>query len=196
VKAGEEKMSKSLGNFISISEALERWPSDAIRLWVLTSHYRTPNTYTDDALGAAKRSAERLRLAAQATDGSGQGEGIDPAPQRAQFLESMDDDLNTAKAIAALHDLAREINRGRDEGHPIAEAQATLRELSDVLGLTLSEPEAAIGAAPFIELMIEMRKELRDAKQFELADKLRDRLADLGIALEDSAQGTTWRRRE
>jgi cysteinyl-tRNA synthetase len=196
VKAGEEKMSKSLGNFISISDALEKWPADAIRLWVLTSHYRTPIMYTDEALGAAKRSAERLRLAAQATDGSGQGEAVDPAPHRALFLESMDDDLNTARAIATLHELAHEINRGRDEGRPIAEAQATLRELGDVLGLTLTEPEAAIGAAPFIELLIEMRKELRDAKQFALADKLRERLADLGIALEDSAQGTTWRRRE
>ena len=197
VKAGEEKMSKSLGNFISIGDALESWPADAIRMWVLTSHYRTPLTYTDDALSAAKRGAERLRLAARMpADGSAGGEALDAASFREQFVEALDEDLNTSRALAVLFDLAHEINRSRDEQRPAEEAQAALLELADVLGLTLTEPEAAMGAAPFIELLIDIRKGLREAKQFELADGIRDGLAELGIALEDTPRGTEWRRRE
>jgi cysteinyl-tRNA synthetase len=195
VKAGEDKMSKSLGNFVPISDALERWSADAIRLWILTSHYRTPLTYTDEALLSAKRASERLRLAARAagTDGGAQ---VDAQPYRQQFTDAMDEDLNSPRALAALFDLAHEINRGRDEGRAVGEAQAALLELADVLGLTLAEPEADIGGAPFIELLITVRNELRQAKQFALADRVRDGLAELGIALEDTAQGTEWRRRE
>ena len=196
VKAGEEKMSKSLGNFVSIGDALEHWSPDAIRLWILTSHYRTPLVYTDEALAAAKRGADRLRVAARApADGDG-GEPFDHTPYRERFTEAMDDDLNTSKALAALFDLAHEISRARDAGRPNGEAQAALRELADVLGLTLTEPEAALGAAPFIELLISLREELRQAKQFELADRVRSGLGELGVALEDTAQGTAWRQRE
>jgi cysteinyl-tRNA synthetase len=196
VKAGEEKMSKSLGNFISIGEALEQWPADAIRIWVLTSHYRTPLTYTDEALSAAKRAAERLRIAAHARDGAEASGGADPTSYREQFVDAMDDDLNTAKALAALFDLAKVINRARDEGDGFADAQAALREQAEVLGLTLAEPEAALGAAPFIELLINVRNDLRTANQFEIADRVRDGLASLGIAIEDTPRGTEWRRRE
>jgi cysteinyl-tRNA synthetase len=196
VKAGEEKMSKSLGNFVSIREALERWPADALRIWVLTSHYRTPLTYTDDALAAAKRAAERLRIAASARDGTEGTGGVDPTPYRELFVDAMDDDLNTAKALAALFELAKVINRARDEGTSFAEAQGALREQADVLGLTLAEPEAALGAAPFVELLIRVRNDLRSAKQFELADRVRTGLAQLGIAIEDTPRGTEWRRRE
>ncbi len=195
VKAGEEKMSKSLGNFVTIADALERWPADAIRLWVLTSNYRTPLSYTDEGLGAAKRGAERLRIAARGpADGS--GEPLEASAARDSFIEAMDDDLNTSKALAALFELAHEINRARDEGRPVGEAQALLLELGDVLGLTLAETETDLGAAPFIELLIATREGLRQAKQFALADSVRDGLASLGIALEDGPDGTTWRRRE
>ncbi len=196
VKAGEEKMSKSLGNFVPITDALERWSADAVRVWILTSHYRTPVTYTEEALLAAKRASERLRLAARAGDGSAAGEPVDAEPFRRQFIEAMDEDLNAPRALAVLFDLAHEINRGRDEGRAVATAQAALLELADVLGLTLTEPEADLGGAPFIELLIAIRSELRQAKQFELADRVRTGLAELGIALEDTSQGTEWRRRE
>ncbi len=196
VKAGEEKMSKSLGNFVTIADALERWPADAIRLWVLTSHYRTPLVHTEEAMEAAKRSVERLRMAAHAPSDGDSGEPVDPAPYREQFIEAMDDDLNTSKALATLHELAHEINRARDAGRSVADGQRALLELSDVLGLTLAEPEAAMGAAPFIELLMAIREELRDAKQYELADRVRSGLGELGIAVEDTPQGTVWRRRE
>ncbi len=217
VKSGEEKMSKSLGNFISIGEALETYSADAIRLWILFSHYRTPLTYTMEALTAAKRGAERLRLAVRASadgapsadgvpsaDGApsadggdgGDGEAVDPAPFRDDFIAAMDDDLNTSKALAALFDLAHEINRARNDGRDASAAQATLLELAGVLGLTLNEPEADMGAAPFIDLLITVREELRKAKQFALSDRVRDGLEELGISLEDSPEGTSWRRRE
>jgi cysteinyl-tRNA synthetase len=197
VKAGEEKMSKSLGNFVTITDALDAWPPDAIRMWVLTSHYRTPLSYTDEALQAAKRGAERLRIAARAaSDSAATAEDIETTTYRDAFVAAMDDDLNTSRALASLFDLAHEINRCRDEGRAVATAQATLLELADVLGLTLTEPEADMGAAPFIELLIALRGELREAKQFALADRVRDGLTELDIALEDTPQGTAWRRKD
>jgi cysteinyl-tRNA synthetase len=111
-------------------------------------------------------------------------------------MEVMEDDLNTAQAVAALFDLAREINRARDEGRAIKDAQAVLLELAGVLGLTLSEEERAIAAAPFIEALIAVRDELRQAKQFALADGIRSRLEALGVILEDSREGTVWKRKD
>jgi cysteinyl-tRNA synthetase len=194
VKAGDEKMSKSLGNFFTIGDALTRWPADAIRLWVLTSHYRIPIAFTEDALDAAKRGVERLSVAARGRS-DGDGDEVDVTSCREQFVEAMDDDLNTPRALAALHELARDINRARDEGRPTGQAQGTLLELADVLGLTLAEPEADMSAAPFIELLISLRNELRAAKQYELGDRVRSGLAEIGIALEDTPQGTVWKRR-
>ena len=204
VKAGEEKMSKSLGNFVTIGQALEHWSADALRMWVLTSHYRTPLTFTEEALLAAKRGSERLRQAARAqVDGAGastplkagsSGPAVDAAGFRQQFIDAMDEDMNTPRALAVLFDLAHEINRAKDEGRPAAAGQAMLLELADALGLTLTEAESDIGAAPFIELLITLRNELRAAKHFELADRVRTGLGDLGIALEDKPDGTVWRK--
>mgnify|MGYP005841436825 CR=1 FL=1 len=195
VKMGEEKMSKSLGNIVSIRDALAAVGADALRFWILTSHYRKPLTYTDEALKAAKGGVGRLRIAARApVDGA--GEPVDPEPFARRFTEAMDDDLNTPQALAALFDLAREINRGRDEARPVAQAQAKLLELAEVVGLRLEEEEVGIAAAPFIELLIDIRQELRKAKQFPLADLVRSRLSDLGVALEDTPEGTVWRRRD
>jgi len=192
---GEEKMSKSLGNFITISEGLERFGADAIRVWVLTSHYRTPLMYTEEALESGKRGAERLRLAARSAGPDGSGPAVDPAPYRERFLEAMDEDLNTPKALGSLFELAREVNRARDEGRPIEKAQAALIDLAALLGLTLTEREVGLAAAPFIELLVRTRDDLRTAKQFELADRIRSGLGELGITLEDTAQGTLWRRK-
>jgi cysteinyl-tRNA synthetase len=205
VRMGEEKMSKSLGNFVPVREAVRRWGADAVRLFVLTSHYRTPLTYSEEALDAAKRGVERLRTSlssAQDAGASGPPQigaasvALEASPFRERFFEAMDRDLNTPQAVAALFDLAREINRTRDEGQAVEEAQATLHELADVLGLTLAEDEESIAAAPFIQLLIELRDELRQAKHYDLADRVRSRLSELGIALEDTPQGTVWKRRD
>ena len=197
VRMGEEKMSKSLGNFVPVREAVRRWGADAVRLFVLTSHYRSPLTYSEEALDAAKRGAERLRtsLSSAPQVGAALAE-LDASPFRERFIEAMDRDLNTPQAVAALFDLAREINRARDENQALEEAQTTLRELADLLGLTLAEEEESLAAAPFIQLLIELREELRQAKRYDLADSIRSRLGELGVALEDTPQGTVWKRRD
>jgi cysteinyl-tRNA synthetase len=197
VKMGEEKMSKSLGNFITIRDGLERVGGDGLRLWVMTSHYRKPLTFSEDTLLAAKAGSERLQTAARApsTDGDGAHDaGIDAQAFRERFTAAMDDDLNTPQALAVLFDLAKEINRARDDGKGVAGAQALLLELAGVLGLRLEQSEQSIEAAPFIELLIQIRTELRAAKQWQLADRVRDGLAALDVSLEDAAGGTTWKR--
>ncbi len=105
----------------------------------------------------------------------------------------MDDDLNTSRALAVLFDLAREINRARDAGQEIAAAQGVFRELAGVLGLTLAASEGGSKeAAPFIDLLVELRTELRAAKQWALADRVRDGLAGLGVEVKDGKDGSTW----
>ncbi len=192
---GEEKMTRSLGNLVAISDALDRHGADTLRLFILSSNYRSPLTYADEALAAARRGVERLRTAAHAASPDG-GEALDATSFRERFTEQMENDLNTAQAVAALFDLAREINRARDEGRSIREAQSTLLELAGIFGLALEEEETAVPAAPFIELLIGTREKLREAKQFALADEIRGRLEALGIVLEDGREGTTWKRKD
>ena len=192
----EQKMSKSIGNIITIREALDRYGSDGIRIFVMTAHYRAPLAYSEEAMEAGKRAAERLQLAASVPGGEGPAADIPGDEYRERFGASMDDDLNTAGALACLFDLAREINRARDESRAVDEAQATLRELAGILGLTLRERETAEGADAFIDLLVELRSDLRNEKQFALSDKVRDRLLELGITLEDVQGGTRWRRRD
>ena len=191
----QEKMSKSLGNIITIRQGLDKYGPDGLRVFVLTSHYRSPLTYSQEGLDAAKAGAERLRLAASLPGGQGEP-SVEPQSFRERFVGAMDDDLNTAGALAALFDLAREINRARDEGRCTEEAQATLRELAGVLGLTLREPEAPAATGPFLDLLVDLRNELRARSLYDLADRVRSRLAELGVALEDLPEGTRWRRRE
>jgi cysteinyl-tRNA synthetase len=198
-----EKMSKSLGNVVSIDDFLGQYDADVFRLIVLNSHYRSPLTYNADIAAENARKLERLRGALLPATGTlTTGEAVTELATAVEeahgkFIATMDDDLNTAGALAALFDLVRAINSARDagiSGEPFDMAQAALRELAGVLGLRLeAQPEAAHDAAPFIELLIETRAALRKAKQFDLADNIRNRLTDLGVTLEDSPQGTRWK---
>ena len=188
-------MSKSLGNFVTASEALERFSSDALRLFFLGSHYRSSPSYADEGVAAQERAAERLRNALSAGAVAAQADPLSADPYRERFVAAMDDDLNTPQALAVLFDLAHEINRARAERN-VKGAQAALKELAGVLGLTLEPPEDSSTGdlASMIELLIETRAELRAAKRFDLADRIRDSLAALGFALEDTARGTEWKR--
>lgn len=200
-----EKMSKSIGNLITIRELLDQGGGETFRFMVLSSHYRQPLAFTDESFEGARRGLTRLRgtlrdfhperVPAQAPDhplSAIAAETVDG------FREAMDDDFNTPVALSRLFELARAINREVDSGAPpevIAHAQSVLRELTGVLGLRLREtapPEQVV--EPFIELLIEVRQDLRRQKQWDLADRIRVRLAELGIRLEDTPRGTEWRR--
>ena len=195
MQLGDEKMSKSLGNLVTIREGLERYGADALRLFILTGHYRSPLRYSEESLSAARRGAERLRVAVETPLPEGDGDSADEA--RARFVAAMEDDLGTPQALATLFDLARDINRARDSGTPAGQALATLQELGGVLGLRFQAPPGSGGnAAPFVDLLVRVRNELRDVKQFALADLIRDELMALGIALEDGREGTGWRATE
>ena len=195
VELGDEKMSKSLGNIVTLGEALEKHSSDALRLFFLNSHYRSPLVYREDIAEAQERAAERLRRAAT-VESVGDLDALDPSPYREKFIEAMDDDLNTPRALAVLFDMSRDINRAREADQGISNAQSALKELTAILGLTLEEPDSDQSADldALIDLLIDTRTALRAAKQYDLADSIRDQLADLGFVLEDNPDSTTWKR--
>ena len=188
-------MSKSLGNVLSMRGAIDAYGPDGLRLFVLSSGYRSPLTYSEEAMAAAKAGADRLRNAVTAADNEN-GDKLDASGFRDQFVTAMEDDFNTSQAVALLFSLAREINRASTAGGSVADAQGILRELSGVLGLQLDKAgggQDAMAAAPFIDLLISLRKDLRAAKQYELADRVRSGLAEQGITLEDGPNGTVWK---
>ena len=162
LQLGEDKMSKSLGNLVSVEEALGKYTPDSIRLYFLSSHYRSPLSYTEEGCEAMERSTERLRHVLERS-GPSVDFGfppMDPAAFEAQFMEGMDDDLNTPKALAAMFDLAREMNRQSDAGNSIAAAQDCLRRLGSILGLTFQDREVALDIdagsyASFRDIMID-----------------------------------------
>ncbi len=196
LQMGGDKMSKSLGNLITIREALKKYSADAIRVFVLGSHYRSPLTYSMESLDAAERGADRLRQIAIIAGDSGGDANVDVESYRIRFIEAMNDDFNMPQALSTLFDLVRDINRERDEGHNISNAKNVFIELAGVLGLTLKPIKNQLtDAGPFIELLINTRKNLRQAKQFQLADDIRTKLTELGITLEDTPQGTVWKKR-
>jgi len=194
VRLGEDKMSKSLGNMVTIGQALQTHSCDALRLFFLSSHYRAPLTYTEENVAAQERAAERLRSAVSVA-ALGDGDALNAGDHKARFDAAMEDDLNTPQALAAIFDLVRDIHRSRDEGLQIADAQQTLGQLAGVLGLTLEKRSAEGDAGPFIDLLIDIRRLLRSAKQFEIADGIRDRLVELDVQLEDTPDGTVWKRK-
>ncbi len=200
-----EKMSKSLGNLVTIEDFLARYEADTLRMLVLNSSYRNPLTFNDDVLGQAERALERMRLALRpAAVGSGSvladvQQSLDQQIQatRQGFLEAMDDDFNTAGALGHLFELVRAINQARDAGLGSSElkpAQDSLAELMGVLGLHSERARPAGGQADaFVYLLLELRTELRAQKLWALSDNIRDRLGELGVLLEDSKEGSSWR---
>ncbi|MFL5761495.1 MAG: cysteine--tRNA ligase [Thermomicrobiales bacterium] len=202
-----DKMSKSIGNIVKIRELLDRGLGDAYRVMVLQSHYRAPLTYSEEALQAAARGLERLQISARPLEGTDTSteapEDLTLADLTAEtderFHAAMNDDFDTPGAIAALFELARGVNRAKAEGssnRSIERARHRLIGLADVLGLPLEKDvqQHAGEAAPFIELLLGVREELRTAKLWALSDKIRDGLAERGIAVEDGPSGPTWRK--
>jgi cysteinyl-tRNA synthetase len=199
-----EKMSKSLGNIISINEFLEERDADVMRMLVLNGAYRAPLLFTDETLDAAENGLDRiksgLRPALPKAKGIPAGSAAELVTQAEEaqkaFTDTMDDDFNTAGALAPLYELVKAINTARDAGatdEQLAPAQATLRELTGVLGLRLEEKTGSGDADKFIDLLVEVRSEARAQKLWEFSDMIRDRLKELGVTIEDSKDGTSWR---
>jgi len=200
-----EKMSKSLGNLITIEEFLEENEADVLRMMVLNSSYRSPLTFSDEVIEQTTRALDRLRGGMRPAFPEAGG-----APQeilqtlaaqlqktRQGFKDTMDDDFNTAGALGHLFDLVRAINQARDASateDQLETAQQALFEFSTVLGLRLDVKEGdQAGAAPFIDLLLDVRAELRKEKLWALSDLVRDKLNELGVTIEDTKAGTTWR---
>ncbi|MBO9368655.1 MAG: cysteine--tRNA ligase [Chloroflexi bacterium] len=204
LQLGGEKMSKSLGNLVTIEEFLKEHEGDVMRMLVLNSNYRAPLSFTPEAIEAAEKGLERLRSALRPAAPAAAGVAAEVAEAlknqaeatRQAFEQAMDDDFNTAAALAALFELVRAINTARDQGatqEQLQPAQEMLLRLAGVLGLRLEKKKEAPDVVPFVELLIEVRNELRKQKLWALSDLIRDRLKALGILLEDTREGTTWR---
>ncbi|MCZ2127579.1 MAG: cysteine--tRNA ligase [Anaerolineales bacterium] len=205
LQLGGEKMSKSLGNIVSIKKFLSERSSDAMRMLVLNGTYRAPLLFNDETLDAAERAVERLKSALKAANASAQGldaaaaSALDEAAESAKtnFVEAMDNDFNTAGAIAVLFELSKAINTARDSGasaEQIESAQATFKDLAGVLGLTFAEKETSDEETAQIEALMSERAEARKAKNWQRSDEIRDQLKAMGIAVEDGKDGATWKR--
>jgi cysteinyl-tRNA synthetase len=205
------KMSKSLGNYVTIKDALKKYRAEAIRFFVLFSHYRNPVDYSAEALDAAEAGLqrllgpvalvrERLRTAPVGEVDSGVLELLDN--QRERFIDAMDDDFNSPAALAVLFDLTTEVNKLLNSDIKLSRGtleaiEGTYQSLGGrVLGVVPDQfqQEANLELVDgLVKMLIEMRAEARAARDFGRADEIRDRLAALGVALEDRPEGTTWR---
>jgi cysteinyl-tRNA synthetase len=204
LQLGGEKMSKSLGNIVSIKEFLSKRNADVMRILVLNGSYRAPLVFNDETLDAAEKGLERIKSAlrpASAKEADSTAEAVAALPAaietvKTAFVNAMDDDFNSAGALGAIFDFVRAVNTARDAGATDAQlkpAQDTLRELTSVLGLRLAEKTGSGDADRFIDLLLEVRAEVRKQKLWPLSDLIRDRLKELGVTVEDSREGSTWR---
>jgi len=209
----QEKMSKSSGNFFTVREVLEHYPGEVIRFYLLSTHYRSPLDFDREKLDMAQKGLERLqtsvRLAAEVLQRQGGEVSQDQAGRalaqaakdaRRDFEAAMDDDFNSSLAYAALFELAKAINSYVQDHHQaspeLAAAQATLAELGGVLGFDLAHQAEQAGRdvllSQVMDVLLTVRSRIRQKKDWELADLIRDQLKELGIVIEDTPQGARW----
>ncbi|MGM0472434.1 MAG: cysteine--tRNA ligase, partial [Bacillota bacterium] len=211
-----EKMSKSLGNFFTTREILEQYPASVVRFFLISKHYRSPINFSDQALEEAAKGLERLEntvdklehlLAQEPVAGTMTGAELRQICQakKEKFIAAMDDDFNTALAVGTLHELASEINRfvSSDQFELTSQVQDVLvlahnlfTELGqEVLGILTSNQETEQNqlVGPLVELLLELREDLRAQEDYQLADKVRDKLTDIGVEVKDTPQGPEWK---
>ncbi|KGQ70403.1 cysteine--tRNA ligase [Chelonobacter oris] len=199
IMVDKEKMSKSLGNFFTIRDVLQHYHGESVRYFLLTAHYRSQLNYSDENLNLAHTALERLYTALRDTDPTVEAQGGEEFVQA--FKEAMDDDFNTPNALSVLFELARAVNKAKQEdSREAARLAARLRELGDVLGLLQQQPEAFLQGGSNedevaqIEALILQRNQARADKNWAAADDARNKLTAMGIVLEDGVGGTSWRR--
>lgn len=206
----KEKMSKSLGNFLTARAALDKYPAKAIRFFMLSAHYRSPINFSEDSLTQAASAVERLNncwydlLYAKDSRTSAEGDGAHPLLSqfdalKNKFIESMDDDFNTAAALGAVFEAVKLVNTYLKDEDPLqrdvlAKAEAFFADVDAVMGI-LGLKENGSDDAQEIEGLIQERMEARKRKDFKRSDEIRDALAARGIILEDAAGGTKWKRK-
>jgi len=193
VRVDDEKMSKSLGNFFTIRTVLEQYDAEVVRFFILRAHYRSPLNYSDKHLDDAKAALTRLYTALRDIETTSQV--VDWAhPEAVRFKAAMDDDFNTPEAVAVLFDLANDLNKSKS-----VETANLLKGLGAVVGLLARDADAFVQGdvadeALDIDGLIQARIDAKKAKDYAEADRIRQELTDAGIVLEDTPQGTTWRR--
>jgi cysteinyl-tRNA synthetase len=201
VNVDNRKMSKSLNNFFTAREILEKYDNEVVRLFMLSGHYRTQINFTMELLDSAKASLERMYNALTRLNGflASAAEGTDPKiiemidSYKSRYIEKMDDDFNTADAISVIFELIKEINTSVDEtsGKGTLEyAMSILRELGKPIGIMQNEVGGSLEKE--VEELIEKRQQARKEKNFKLSDSIRDELSAKGIVLEDTPQGVRW----
>ena len=207
----DDKMSKSVGNVAPAYQVLDAFDPETVRYFFLSHHYRKPMDYSEDGLRAARTALERIHTLVHDAEAELRGETADPGPAgrafagsldayRDRFVAAMDDDLNTVDAIGVLQELVADANRFKadasaEDRPALGRAAALLRELAEPLGL-FPEPARPAGSldAELIDLLVELRDQLRARRTFDLADRIRDRLDRLGVVLKDGPTGTIWTR--
>lgn len=198
-----EKMSKSLGNLVSIEEFLSQHSADTLRMMVLNSGYRNPLTFNDEVIGQAENALERLRSGLKPALPGVKGVSEKRMSEFKAEVEAtinkfetfMQDDFNTSGALSSIFNLVRVINQLRDENatdDQLALGQSALINLTSIVGLTLERDQKAHLADGFINLLVELRNEMRTQKLWALSDQVRDRLEEMGVIIEDSKAGSAW----
>ncbi len=213
LKINGEKMSKSLGNYITVRDALKKYSAEAIRLFVMSTHYRSEIDFTDERLKGAESSLGRLYNSLESIDDAkktsinGKLTNVEQKFKQTienlkeEFVNAMDEDFNTPKALAALFEMSKEINRFLDEKKQVnAEILETVfesfSELGRVLGLFQQEKSQDLGKKitnDLVQLLFDLREELRKKKEYGLSDEIRTRMKDLGLVIEDTVEGPKWK---
>ena len=213
LKINGEKMAKSLGNFITVREALKKYYAEAIRLFVLSTHYRSEIDFTDERLKGAETSLNRLYNSLEVLEDAKKDSverGLNDEEQlfgdnlqklRNEFVNAMDEDFNTPRALASLFEMSKEINRFLDENKQVSKkiletVYDSFSELGKVLGLFQQEKTREIGgqlADDLVQLLFDLREELRKKGEYGLSDEIRSKLQELGLVIEDTAEGPKWK---
>jgi cysteinyl-tRNA synthetase len=203
LQVNDAKMAKSMKNFFTVKDIAEKYKTQEIRFYLLNTHYRGPLNYSEDALNEAASSLKRIQnayteLKEYAPTATGSYDAADLTEKtRKGFIEQMDDDFNTRGAIAVIFDAAREANRLMD--HEMLSRKGTenlialFDELDTILGIMPQTEKRADRLDDVMKIIIEVRKELRKRKAYDLADQIRNQLAEKGIVLEDAAEGVRWK---